>query len=99
MSQQTNTIPAVDSNNQPILDPDGNPIMLAPGDTPIIIRGGSLEIEVIGSRVDDLDSVHPGMHFRHRLDKTITSLDIHVPGQTTPIPIGNGNCMITIHYE
>jgi hypothetical protein len=94
---------ACDSHGNPILDPDGSKIPLQPGDTPIIIRGGSLQIFSIDADLDDAD--HAGQHGRHFIhrdgDKRITSIDIRVAGQPPmpPIVITNRNCTITFHYE
>ena len=102
MSQGTRTIVATDSNGDPILDPDGNQILLAPGDTPIIIKGGSLDVFSVGSDVDDVDnSGQHGSHYRHReTNKRITSIEIRVLGQQPKeIDILNRVCSITVHYE
>src|SRR5215468_8348603 len=102
MSQQTNTKVATDSNGAEILDSDGNQILLAPGDTPIIIKGSSLDIFSVDSDLNDVDhSGQHGAHYRHPITvKRITSVEIRVRGQEpNPITIEDKVCTIIIHYE
>jgi len=73
-------------------------------DAPIIIRGGSMEIECTGSKLKSGVSGPDGYKYEHDIDGKITSVEIKSgTGKVkfelnAPIP-DSKDCKIIIHYK
>lgn len=95
----------VDEQGDLFLDQLGNPVIVTPPSTPVIIRGGSMKVYVYGGHdLEDLDHSHrKGRFFEHSVDKKITYVTIVDPLGSPPpkykIVKPSRNTYIQVDYE